>query len=118
MNSAGVGEYSSPFVVHTLSAHICATELEVPIYPGSLMLYNWTQTEAGNYQKQQCPDICKEYISYSHGTVLERKCKLNGNIAIWQNIKLTTCGIDTVTLKLCETTKVLNFTIYTVTCFF
>ena len=71
VNSAGIGVYSSSLIILTLAPHICASEVEVPLYPGSKIVYNWTETEAGNLRRQACPHTCQDYISYPTGAMLE-----------------------------------------------
>ena len=108
-NSAGIGVYSSPLMVLTLPPHICASELEVPLYPGSKIVYNWTQTEAGNLQRQTCPNICQDLISYPTRAVLERECRQEESRAVWHDVDLAGCSLDSVTLQLCESSLVMIY---------
>ena len=107
VNTAGIGVYSSPLMVLTLPPHICASEVEVPLYPGSKIVYNWTETEAGNLQRQACPDTCQDLISYPTGAMLERECRQEKSIAIWQDVNIDMC-ISLSALQLCEKLKVSN----------
>ena len=84
----------------------CLTELEVPVYPGSSIVYNWTQTEAGNSQAQQCPDTCQDFINYPTGATVVRECRRTEDGAEWQDANTTGCGFDAMALQLCEATQV------------
>ena len=106
VNSVGIGVYRSPLMVLTLAPHICASELEVPLYPGSKIVYNWTQTETGSLERQTCPNTCQDLISYPTGAVLERECRQKESRAVWQAVDLTGCDTNNVALRLCEMLKV------------
>ena len=108
LNSVGIGEYSSALIILTLAPHICASEVEMPLYPGSKIVYNWTETEAGNIQRQACPDTCQDLISYPTGAMLERECRQEESRAVWQAVDLTGCDTNNAALKLCEIFKVYN----------
>ena len=106
VNSAGIGVYSSPLIVLTLPPHICASELEVPLYPGSKIVYNWTQAEAGSLQRQECPNTCQDFISYPTGAVLERECRQEESRAVWQDVNVDMCSFSLSAVQLCEKFKV------------
>ena len=118
VNRAGTGVYSSPRTVLTLGKDTCATELNVPLYQGSSITYNWTQTKAGNKQTQRCPDICQDFFTYPTGAAVVRECRHTEINAEWRDADISRCGIDELVLQLCLASQVkeLNPLVHTIIC--
>ena len=106
VNNAGTGVYSSPISELTLGNDTCATELSVPLYLGSSITYNWTQTKAGSNQTQTCPDICRDFFTYPTGAAVVRECRHTEKNAEWQDADISRCGIDEIVLQLCLASQV------------
>ena len=83
---------------------LCLAELDVPVYPGSTVVYGWPVTEGGSSQTQPCPTICQEVTDYPSGAVVERVCQRESGQ--WLETTITRCGLSITALQLCETTQV------------
>ena len=83
---------------------VCAAEDDIPVYPGSSVVYSWPQTEAGHSQNQVCPHVCKGLIHYTPGAVVVRVCE--ADTSQWLDTDISGCGLSTTALRLCEVGKV------------
>ena len=82
----------------------CREEIGHPLFPGSGISYNWTDTVAGSSQTLLCSELkpCQEIVGVSGGMVV-RRCTAQGE---WLEVDFSGCGFSVSTLQLCESSQV------------
>ena len=78
----------------------CPAEIDQPLFPGSGISYNWTDTVAGSFQHFSCSGLrlCQEITGVSGGIIV-RRCSAQ---AEWLMVDFSGCGQSVTTLQLCE----------------
>ena len=81
----------------------CPEEIGHPLFPGSGISYNWTDTVAGSSQTLPCSELrpCQEMVGVSGGMVVH-KCTTQGE---WLEVDFSGCGFSVTTLQLCESSQ-------------
>ena len=82
----------------------CPTQNHHPLFPGSGISYNWTDTVAGSFQTLSCSGLrsCQEMAGVSGGMIV-RRCSA---LAEWLEVDSSGCGLSVTTLQLCEASQV------------
>ena len=82
----------------------CPTQNHHPLFPGSGISYNWTDTAAGSSQTLSCSGLrlCQEMAGVSGGMII-RRCSA---LAEWLSVDFSGCGLSVTTLQLCEASQV------------
>ena len=82
----------------------CPTQNHHPLFLGSGISYNWTDTAAGSYQTLSCSGLrlCQEMAGVSGGMIV-RRCSAQ---AEWLMVDFSGCGLSVTTLHLCEVSQV------------
>ena len=82
----------------------CPAEIDHPLFPGSGISYNWTDTVAGSFQHFPCSGLrsCQEIAGVSGGVIV-RRCSPQ---AEWLMVDFSGCGLSVTTLQLCAASQV------------
>lgn len=88
-------------------ASLCPSEKNVPAFSGSTILYDWSETEAGQSRSHECPDVCNDFISQMPNGRVVREClQLEDGSVQWKESNIAGCGLGFAAFQICESSQV------------